>query len=347
MLMPTAKKAIRKDASKNQLALRGLLCLLVLLLLLGLIQLRSNGTIGGPPEVVADLRNAGGSLAPGSDVKVRGVIVGRVTEIEGSPAGGVRVRMLMDEELLEQVPDDVVARILPATVFGTSFVDLVPQAPIVSMDAIDALDPGAVVPADASQGTLEIQQALDDIDRLVKALGPAELSTAIGAASVALAGRGDQLGTMAEKLDSYLARFTPKLELLRTDLAKLADLLAVVEQVAPDLLQATDNGLDALNALVEHQDDLQAILVNATSVAKASDEFLRQNREALTRFVTNGYRLLDAIYDNRVSGISGAIAANQRVGAIVDAAVERGYLKVDANLQDKSPAGRTVTGDGR
>lgn len=340
MLMPVKRPRgpVRRDPTRHQYAARGLAVVASMLLLLAAVQLRSSGVWGGPPQVSAELRNAGGSLAKGSDVKVHGVIVGRVATIGRGPDGGVRVEMTMDEDRLGEVPADVVARILPATVFGTSYVDLRPQStPPAGTASVTALRPGAVVPADSAQQTLELQQALDDIDRLVKALGPAELATAIGAASVALQGRGEQLGAMAERLDGYLATFTPELATVRADLAKLADVLEVVDQIAPELLDATDAGLVALDTLVRQRDDLEAMLVNATSLAKAGNAFLAQNTEQLTRFIQNGYRLIDAVHDNRASGITAAIRANQRIAGIVDQAVDQGYLKVDSTLRLTAP----------
>ena len=112
-------------------------------------------------------------------MKINGVIIGRVTEITRGPDGDVRIGMLVHEDDLDSIPANVEARILPATVFGTSFVDLV----VYDGASDDALEAGAVIPADKTQGTLELQQALDDIDRLVTALGPAELASAIGSAA--------------------------------------------------------------------------------------------------------------------------------------------------------------------
>ena len=144
MLMPTRGAAAKRrlDPTRNELALRGLVTVAVIALLLGILQLRTSGAWGGPPKVAADLRNAGGSLAPGSDVKLRGSVVGRVTGIERGPSGGVRVQMAMDEATLGKVPADVVARILPATVFGTSYVDLRPTGGAAASRS-SALRPGA------------------------------------------------------------------------------------------------------------------------------------------------------------------------------------------------------------
>lgn len=331
-----------KAPTRNQLARRGLITLIVLAAVLEVLHLRTNGTWGGPPTVSASLRNAGGALAKGSDVKLHGVIVGKVKAIEPGANGGVRVDLSMDRGQLGSIPADVVARILPATVFGTTYVDLRPAAATPATSG--SLRAGAVVPADSTQSTLELQDALDDIDGLVKALDPAELSTAIGAAAVALNGRGAALGTTAKQLDAYLHQFNPKIAMLRADLDKLAQFLQVVQQIAPELLDATDDVLVPLRTLVAHKADLAALLTGGKSLADTSAAFLAKNSVQLTRFINDAYGVVDALYDNRKAGISGSIAANRAIGKIIQGAIEKGYLKVDAHLQLDAP-GYYGTGD--
>lgn len=322
---------VRKPPSKNQFALRGVVVLLVVLLVLALLRMWTQGVFGGPPQVNADLRNAGGSLVKGSDVKLNGVIVGRVASISRAPSGGgVRVSMDMDKSLLDRVPGDAVARILPATIFGTSYVDLK------GTPGGAALKAGDVVPADKTQGTLELQDALDDIDGLVKALDPKELATAIGSAAIALDGRGEQLGNTAVSLDGYLKQLTPQVSVLRSDLSKLADLMELIQKVAPNLLDATDNSLVALKTLVAHRGDLDAVLVNGTSLANKGTGFLKDNTAALNRFLKNAYALIDALYDNRGS-FAAQVAINRRLHSIIKGAIDQGYLHVDADITTVVP----------
>jgi len=342
----------RSNPSRNQLALRGLIALLVLAVIVEVVRLHSSGVIGGPPQVTAQLRNAGGALTKGSDVKLHGVIVGKVKDIRSGSDGAVDVGIDLVQGEMGMVPADVVARILPATVFGTTYIDLRPASqpqaspgdasPSVVKAAGSAKKPGAlkagaVIPADTTQSTLELQDALDDIDGLVKALNPAELSTAIGAAAVALDGRGKAIGETAVALDSYLHKFNPKVAMLRADLDKLASFLQVVQQIAPDLLDATDDALVPLNTLVQHKDDLTALLTGGKSLADTSASVLAKNSVKLTRFINDAYGVIDAVYDNRKAGITDVIAVNRRIAGIVRAAEEKGYLKVDASLQLNAP----------
>src|ERR1700712_1726369 len=99
----------RRDPTRHELAVRGLAVLAVIAVLLGLVYLRGSGRGGGAPQVYADVTNAGGSLRSGSDVKLRGVIVGRVSRIDRAPDGSVRVSMRLPRDSLAEVPGDVVA----------------------------------------------------------------------------------------------------------------------------------------------------------------------------------------------------------------------------------------------
>ncbi|HET6165519.1 MAG TPA: MCE family protein [Marmoricola sp.] len=302
-------RSVRKELSRRDLAIRGLAALVVLAVALTLLFLRSTGNLGGPRHVSAELRDAGGSLGSGADVKVRGVIVGRVTGIGPGARGGVRVDISIPQSDLDMVPANVVARILPATVFGTSFVDLVPPAG--GTASKEALRAGAVIPADRTQGTLELQQALDDIDSLVKAVGPAELASAIGSAAQALDGRGLKLGDTIDVANAYLAKLNPKMPLVREDVRKVAENLELAQQVAPDLFQATNDALVTARTIVDQKASIAALISGGLTLTSQANTLVRQESADLIRFIDNSARLLDVVYANRHAGITEALVTNK------------------------------------
>ncbi|GAA3651604.1 hypothetical protein GCM10022237_09340 [Nocardioides ginsengisoli] len=322
-----------REASRQQLARRGLITLVALAVIGAFITLRSNGTFGSQPHVTAQVANAGGALRNGSDVKLNGVIVGKVSGISRSADGqGVTVDLTMKGSDLKAVPGNVVARILPATVFGTTFVDLV-----VHGTPSGELEAGAIVKADATQGTLELQQALDDIDRLVKALGPAELASAIGSAAQALDGRGNQIGQTVKTLNSYLDRINPRMPQVRDDLTKLAATTRLVDQIAPDLLDATDDVLVTFHTIVTQEASLTALITGGTNLARSSRVFLENNQRKLVAFINGAAVLLDAVYDNRQAGITDALAMNIALGRTLPSAVREGFVKTDGTLRLSPP----------
>jgi virulence factor Mce-like protein len=317
-------QAVRKELTRRDLAIRGLVALAILAVALTFLFLRSTGSIGGPKHVSADLRDAGGSLAKGADVKVRGVIVGRVTGIGPGPRGGVRVDLSIPQSDLDMVPANVVARILPATVFGTSFVDLVPPKGISASQ--QGLRAGAVIPADRTQGTLELQQALDDIDSLVKAVGPAELASAIGSAAQALDGRGLKLGDTIDEANAYLAKLNPKLPLVREDVRKLADNLELANQVAPDLFQATNDALVAARTIVDEKASIATLISGGLTLTTQANTLLSANSANLIRFISNSARLLDIVYANRHAGITEALMTNKLLDDKLKSVLHDGFL---------------------
>lgn len=332
--MAVARGAVRKELSRSDLAKRGLVVTVVVAIALTLLFLRANGTFGGPAKVSAQLADAGGSLGQDADVKVRGVIVGKVTGVERGPEGGVRVNLSISRGKLDMIPSNVVARILPATVFGTSFVDLTTHGDVSGT----GLKAGAVIPADSTQGTLELQQALDDIDILVKAVGPADLASAIGSAAQALDGRGDQIGDTVELANSYLAKLNPRLPQARDDLRKVVTNIELARDVAPDLLQATNDALVAARTIVDQQAQLTTLITGGTALTAQADTFLTANKAKLVRFIQNSAVLLDVVYANRHAGITGAIATNRMLNAKLSTVISRGFIDSSTSFVMDLPA---------
>lgn len=312
----------RRDLRRRDLARRGLVAVVAMALLLTLVWLRSTGTYGGPEHVTAQLADAGGSLGSGADVKVRGVIIGEVDDISAGPRSGVRVRIALREGRLDQVPDNVVARILPATVFGTSYVDLVTHG----APSTQALRAGAVIPADTTQDTLELQQALDDIDTLVKAVGPADLASAIGSVAQALDTRGGTLGETIDRASAYLARLNPRMPDVRADIRKLAANLELVADVAPDLLRATADALVTARTITEQETAIARLIGDSTALTGQANRFLAANRDRFVRFVRNSALLLEEVFVNRRAGITGAIRTNRILAEKVASVVEHGFV---------------------
>jgi virulence factor Mce-like protein len=322
-----------REISRNTLARRGLVALVVLALVGVFISLRGNGTFGTTPHVTAMVDNAGGALTNGSDVKMNGVMVGRVASITRASNGQVAIDLTMVKDDLDQIPANVVARVLPATVFGKTFVDLV----VHGQAAASHLETGATVEADSTQGTLELQNALDDIDSLVKALGPAELASALGSAAQALDGRGAQIASMVGTANSYLDRINPRMPAVRSDLQKLAAATTVVNRIAPDLLDATDDFLVFARTIAGNQAAISAVLSGGTTLADTATAFLNDNQAKLVRFIRGSSGLLDAVYDNRVAGISNAIGLNTRLGPALASTLKYGFIQTDGTLTTKVP----------
>ena len=172
--------------------MQGLAFLGVLLLLGGLAVAQYAGAFRSGVPVTLKVDRVGTQLDPKADVKVRGLIVGRVTAVH-TDGDGATVSLSLDPKLVDQIPADVTARLLPKTLFGQKFVSLVPPA-VPSPRRIAA---GAVIGEDRSRSAEEVEQVLDDLLPLLQAVRPQDLATTLGSLSQALQGRGTGAGADA------------------------------------------------------------------------------------------------------------------------------------------------------
>src|SRR3954454_23872445 len=103
----------------------GLAFVLVVIALVMLMLAQYNQAFTPSYRVTVNSDRAGLQLLPHSDVKVRGLIVGEVKNIRAT-ANGAAIELAVDPGKMSLIPDNSSARMLPKTVFGEKYVDLVP-----------------------------------------------------------------------------------------------------------------------------------------------------------------------------------------------------------------------------
>lgn len=211
-----------------------------------------------------------------ADVKVRGVIVGEVMEAK-SQADGAVLTLGIKPDQLKRIPRNVTASILPKTLFGEKYVELVipPDA------AHTSLRPGDRITQ--TQLPIEVERVLNDIYPLLRTVQPAELNYTLNAIAGALEGRGTAIGENIETLDSYLKRLNPQVPQLVEDLRLLAKVSGTYADVAPQIADTLRNTLKTGNTLVTMQAKLNAFLRETTSFAGTAKTFLDDNGSNIVR----------------------------------------------------------------
>jgi phospholipid/cholesterol/gamma-HCH transport system substrate-binding protein len=249
----------------------GLAFLLVVALLLALTVALFNKAL--TPVVAVKLRSdrAGMQLLPRSDVKVRGLIVGEVRDIRATSAGA-ELDLALDPDKARLVPDNVKARLLPKTLFGEKYVDLVMPA-----QRGAAIRSGAVIPQDRSTVAVEVSQVLDHLLPLLKAVAPEKLNATLNALATALQGRGDQLGNTLDQTDSLLKKINPKLGTLVYDLRRLSNVADIYNAAAPDLLRTLRNLNVTSSTIVDKRAAIEALIPAVTDVSGRTTRFMRDN----------------------------------------------------------------------
>ena len=262
--------------------LSGVLFLAVLAGLVWLSVLLYNKAFTPVVEVTLEATKAGNQLSAPSDVKLRGLIVGEVRDIV-STGDGATLTLALKPESVDLIPKNVVARLLPKTLFGEKYVELVlPESP-----SSEPIAEGDVITSDRTEVARETEEALNDLLPLLRALKPQQLSTTLNALATALRGRGEQLGQNLELVDAYLKEFNPEIEALGENFAGLADFTDNLEATRPDLLALLDN-LSAINRnLVDQEQELNTFLVSTTTFSQEMGSFLRDNETRLVRLAAD------------------------------------------------------------
>lgn len=322
----------RDVGGRHVLIRRGVIGAIVFLLIAAVLTEVGKGEFSHQVRVSALVDNAGGSLVPGSDVKARGVILGRVDSIELAD-GEARIRMTLDGDEAAKLPTSSTARVLPAAVFGTAFVDLVPIG-----DGAPLRD-GSVVRQATDGKTLELQDALDNTDRVLSAIDPAELASTLAAVGNALDGRGTEIGETIEAADVLLGKVEPEMPLVRDVLGRSATVTRLFDDIAPDVLAGYDDSESVMETLRDRKDDINDTLTRSDRLVRTGDAFITAQRAQLTRVLDRLALVFDALYEFRAGFPTGFKAFGDFAG-IAGEGLTKGpwldtdvYIKIDGKQQ--------------
>lgn len=279
----------------STLALRGVVFAAVLMLGAGLLLAVSQGAFAERFRARALLSDVGDGLPVGSDVKLRGVLVGRVAEVDSVPGQAEHtVRLDLLPEHAAGIPASVKARIIPTNVFGAPSVQLVAEPGDVRPLAEDA-----VILADTSVETVKMQTALDKLHDVLRAVQPAKLNSALHNISRALQGQGAEIGDTIGRLDGYLSALNPHTEDFTATLTALGDALDGLQRSAPDLLDTVDSVLPTAKTVVQKENRLVATLAGGARVSDQYQGFLDDNGERVISLVKTSRPMLSVLAEQQ------------------------------------------------
>jgi virulence factor Mce-like protein len=256
--------------------LYGIVFLAVLALLLSLAVAVYRQAFTPVVRITLQADSLGNQLDPRADVKLRGLLVGEVRAVH---ADGTRATLdiALKPQYVPFVPADVHARLLPKTLFGEKYVDLVAPA----RSTARPIRAGDVITQDRTRVGIEVQQLMNDLLPLLQTVQPGELNATLSAFAAALEGRGDRIGDNLTRVDAYLRRLNPHLPSLTQDIARFADVTQVYGDAAPDLMAVLRNTVTTSRTIVEKQDRLAAALRTTATTADTAQGFLNDNGDRL------------------------------------------------------------------
>jgi phospholipid/cholesterol/gamma-HCH transport system substrate-binding protein len=226
-------------------------------------------------EVTLQTSKIGLQLPMRADVKIRGVIVGEVIEIDSTGDGAVLTLGLYRDKT-DTIPADVTGSIVPKTLFGEKYVSLIPQGS----------DDGSIQAGDVIEKTVlatEVEKVLADLYPLLVAVQPAKINMTLNAIATALEGRGDQLGENLETVDAYLKRLNPQIPALVEDLRLTAQVSDIYADILPEVGTILQNTVTTTGTLEDRSVQLGALFNNVSNFSASARTFLDDNETNMIR----------------------------------------------------------------
>jgi phospholipid/cholesterol/gamma-HCH transport system substrate-binding protein len=268
---------LKRAAIGNKRKFQGIAFIIAIVLMLYLVIALYNKQFVKTIPISLRTDSIGNQLSLNADVKFRGVNVGDVRAL--TTTGEVAsLKLAMKPDQIKLIPADVQARILPKTLFGQKYVELVSAS---EGQGVRTLQKGDVIPQDRSSTAIEIEQLYDNLLPFITTVSPDKLNNTLTAIATALEGRGDKLGDNLARLDDYLRQINQHLPSIQSDVSELADYSQILNDAAPDLLRFLDNSVVTSRTLVEKQDTLAQLLANSTGAADTGSAVLSENRNRL------------------------------------------------------------------
>lgn len=257
---------IEREPSKPALVARG--CALVAgLAAASVLSAAAYMQVFTPTEKITLLTDRSGLLMePGSDVKVAGVVVGKVDEIRRTD-NHVELTLAMKPDQLTTIPADSTAVIEPTTLFGRKFVTLVPPE-----NPGRPVEPDDVI--DSSEATVEMNDLFTAVDGVLEVIDPSQVNVTLTQLASAADGRGETFGRLLESASVFLTDLEPVVPALTRDIGKVADNADIWTDAANDYLGALERFTTTGQTLVDREPDVAAFIQGLTHLSDRGAGFL-------------------------------------------------------------------------
>jgi virulence factor Mce-like protein len=284
-----ARSEVRHRAFRR---LQGVVFLVVIALLLGLTIAIYDKKLPwqATDHVTLDAARIGNQLIVPADVKYNGVLVGRVSSVH-SDGEHATLNLQISKSSLSKIPSNVVAEILPKTLFGEKYVDLVtPSTP-----SPQPLANGQVIHQDQSHTAIELQTVFEKLIPVLRAANPQDLSVALSNTAQALNGRGNELGQNLVEINNYFSVLNQDLPNIQHDISGLADLASNYADATPDLLKILRHFSVTASTFTAKQDIYAQFLAGTAGFATTATAVLKKNGPGLIKLAKSSVAPLNLL----------------------------------------------------
>lgn len=241
--------------------------------------------------VTADFDRAGQQVQLGTDVRIRGVNIGKVSDIQLVDR---KARLTLQIEGKHEVPSDAEAVVTLKTFLGSKFIDL-------------RFDPESAAPALADGDEIisthvgpELEDALDDGTEVLAAINPDDLATVVAELAEASRGHGEDIARGFDANAELSTIFARTRESQVQALKDFETLFGALEPKVDDfnlLADATNEAVPVISS-EEAQRELHASLTGLVPFAEDLADIVIYERSNLDKMYEAGDRVLQVVANN-------------------------------------------------
>ncbi|MCP9271508.1 MCE family protein [Mycolicibacterium arenosum] len=285
MSLKLKRPNIKPLAERNRLAVGAVGIAVVIAVVVTSFSYDKLPFIKGTDDYSAYFAEAGG-IKSGSDVRVSGLSVGRVsdTTLEGTQ---VRVDFTVDKGV--ELGDRTEAAIKTETVLGTKMLEITPRG--------DGVLDGPI-PLDRTKSPYDLPSALGDLTTAISGLDTTQLSSALTTLSQTFADTPLDLKLALEGVSRFSDTLNSRDAELRNLLANANKVTGVLAKRSDQIAQLVANSNALLSELLAQRDSLDALMNNLTAVSASISGIVDDNRQTLKPALDKLNGVL-SILDNR------------------------------------------------
>lgn len=322
----------KKPPTKAGLALRGAVGVAIIVALIVYTTVASTGSLSGYPEVSATVPASNAGVTEQSSVEYKGVIVGKVIKVTTERQTSTLTMRIYDRQAAG-VYADAKVRVLPRTLFGDQFVQLVPP----EQGAGEAIEDGDVLATDTSEGTVQLYEAYVRLTELLGQVKPEKIASTLSAMAQLLDGRGEKFGKMIDQLYDVTGDVPELLELLDDGMNVSSTLSSQLAAATPDGIRAMRDAIALSETLVAEQETLHGALTGGVALTTEGRRFLGDNTDRFVELIRASGPVIDTLAENP-RGVPDAVRSARTLLEKGIPTFQTGpWFRIRANLTTKEP----------
>lgn len=238
------------------------------------------------------------SIYEGSDVRILGVPVGKVTKVTPS---GTDVVVEMEYDPKVQVPADAKAVIIAPSIVGDRYVQLTPTYE----EGDQIIADGEVLDTDRTAVPLELDQIYSSIDQLTVALGPTganktgALSDLLETTAKNFGGEGAQFHQTIENFSKLSQTLDDNKDELFGSARQLEGFINTLAKNDTTVRSFNQSLANVSTMLSGERNELAASLKNLATAMTQVSSFVKENRDALGRNIKGLNRVAKVLVHQR------------------------------------------------